>query len=139
MAIITMLSRNGTRQPQTRNWSPETRLNTSTATLLLRRSAMTPWPGARLNRLTCDGLRLCATTAAMRLANRSSRGSPSGCELSSGSLHTLSESWEPTAYFQAVQLVQNTPNRSPLSVGLIPSPRPALRQVERQVRRLPQE
>src|SRR5215475_1578258 len=31
MAIMTRLSRNGMRQPQTKNWSPEMRLNTSTA------------------------------------------------------------------------------------------------------------
>ena len=32
-AAITMLSRNGMRQPQTKNWSPESQLKANTATL----------------------------------------------------------------------------------------------------------
>src|SRR4029078_3493701 len=39
---MTMLNRNGMRQPQTRNWSPEIALNTNTATLASNRPAGPP-------------------------------------------------------------------------------------------------
>ena len=39
---MTMLIRNGMRQPQTRNWSPESQLNTSTATLARNSPAGAP-------------------------------------------------------------------------------------------------
>ncbi len=39
---MTMLIRNGMRQPHTRNWSPETQLNTSTARLARKNPAGAP-------------------------------------------------------------------------------------------------
>ena len=47
-------------------------------------------------------------------------------------------SWERTDDFQAVRRVRNTPNRSPLWVGLILWPMPGLRRDRQKVMRLPQ-
>src|ERR1700722_6038011 len=53
MEIITMLSRNGMRQPQTRNWSPEMRLKTSTATFASSNPAGPPNCGHEVMKPRC--------------------------------------------------------------------------------------